>query len=350
MLVTSNRSKKYFFRHVGLTHLDISETFRNLRMEDCPTGDIIMNRTEHKWLTETFPQTPIRRIAPYAGGLRNQIQNIWRVGALLTPRSFNQAMSQNRLMWQEAMKKEYATQMANRTWTLVECSPNVKGFPMIWVYKHQVDAEGLQVGGKARLVVLGNKQIIELNEHNYAPVVNFVSILLLISFAVKHGFFIHHIDCNTAFLNADVDGEFYAYQPEGFKVKGKERLLCKLFKAIHGLRQSARRWYLKLRSVLLSFGFKQLLVDSCIHIKRFGDVLIIIAVYVDDLLAIANAESELARFKFDFSKIIKIKDHGTVSKFLGLEMKYDRLSRTMEFGQAEYIPHCDQGLINNFIL
>ena len=304
----------------------------------CPVGDVIMNKTEHALFTERFPNAQIRRIAPYAGGPKNQVLNIWRLGAITVPRSYRQATTgENNSIWKEAMNREYAAQIANGTWKLVERPPNAKIFPMIWLYKHQFDSQGMLIGGKARLVALGNKQVIELNENNYAPVVNFVSIRLLFSIAVKYGFHIHHLDCNTAFLNADVEGEFYTYQPEGFKIKGKEHMVCKLVRALYGLRQSARRWYLKLRSILIKLGFRQLFTDSCIYILETEDSIIIIAVYVDDLLAIGNHEEKLISFKSNFGKIVKVKDYDQVTRFLGLDIKYDRLNRTMEMSQIEYI-------------
>ena len=317
--------------------------FKDVYSRDAPPADyqrgsFIMNRSEYNWFTETFPSANIYRVGPYSGGPRNQRQSIWRVNAIQPPKSFREASKgADSSLWMSEMRKEYAAQVANGTWKLVERPPNAKIFPMIWVYKYQYDSQGMQIGGKARLVVLGNRQTIELNENNYAPVVNFVSVRLLLCLAVAYGLFVHHVDCNTAFLNAEVDGDFYAYQPEGFQIRGYERLVLKLLKAQYGLRQSARRWYLHLRSILLKMGFRQLFTDSCIYLKRSSGVLLIIAVYVDDLLAISNLESELEKFKAEFGGIVKIKDYGTVSKFLGLEIAYDRISRRMEIQQREYI-------------
>ena len=208
---------------------------------------------------------------------------------------------------------------------------------MIWVYKQVFDSQGMQIGGKARLVVLGNQQKVDLDEHNYAPVASFVAIRVILALATMSGFFVHHIDCCTAFLNAEVEGDIYAYQPDGFKIKGYERHVLKLQKAQYGLRQSARRWYLCLRAVLLKMNFRQLFTDSCLYIKRVNGVLLIIAVYVDDVLVISSDESAIEAFKMDFGKQIRIRDYGAATKFLGLELKYDRLAKRMEISQEEYI-------------
>ena len=79
-------------------------------------GDFIMNRSEFAWFTERFPSADIRRIAPYAGGPKNQKQNIYRVNAIQAPRSYKEASSgPNSSLWRSEMTKEYAAQVANGT-------------------------------------------------------------------------------------------------------------------------------------------------------------------------------------------------------------------------------------------
>jgi ATP-binding cassette subfamily B (MDR/TAP) protein 1 len=47
-------------------------------------------------------------------------------------------------------------------------------------------------------------------------------------------------------------------QPEGFEIKGKEHYVCKLQKAMYGLKQASRAWYEKISEVLLNrLGFNR---------------------------------------------------------------------------------------------
>ena len=55
-------------------------------------------------------------------------------------------------------------------------------------------------------------------------------------------------------------------QPEGFSVKGKEHMVCKLKKSIYGLKQASQQWYLKFNDTITSFGFQENTVDRCIYI------------------------------------------------------------------------------------
>ena len=54
------------------------------------------------------------------------------------------------------------------------------------------------------------------------------------------------MDVKTTFLHGDLEEEIYMKQPEGFVVKGKKELVCKLKKSLYGLKQSPRMWYQKI--------------------------------------------------------------------------------------------------------
>jgi len=45
------------------------------------------------------------------------------------------------------------------------------------------------------------------------------------------------------FLHEDLEEEIYMKQPEGFAVKDKKELVCRLKKSMYGLKQSPRMWY-----------------------------------------------------------------------------------------------------------
>lgn len=69
-------------------------------------------------------------------------------------------------------------------------------------------------------------------------------------------------------------------QPEGYN-DGSQRV-CKLNKAIYGLKQAGRLWNEKLEKALFSFGLKKRKTDPCIYFKE--DLRLLIAIYVDDFL------------------------------------------------------------------
>ena len=71
--------------------------------------------------------------------------------------------------------------------------------------------------------------------------------------------------------------------PEGFSIKGKEHLACKIKKSIYGLKQASQQWHLKFNNTITSFGFKENTVDRCIYLKVSASKFIFFILYVDDI-------------------------------------------------------------------
>ena len=81
-------------------------------------------------------------------------------------------------------------------------------------------------------------------------------------------------ECETAFLNGDLEENVYMDQPMGFSVEGKEYIVCKLKKSIYSLKQASRQWYLRFNDIIVSFRFKENIVDQCIYMK-VGEIKVI---------------------------------------------------------------------------
>jgi len=77
-------------------------------------------------------------------------------------------------------------------------------------------------------------------------------------------------------------------QPLGFKVKGKEHLVLRFLRAIYGLKQAARVWWIELDRSLKEFGFKHLYSDAGIFVAQHPDgTLVILLAYIDDIILVA---------------------------------------------------------------
>jgi len=64
-------------------------------------------------------------------------------------------------------------------------------------------------------------------------------------------------------------------QPEGFIVKDRKELVCKLKKSLYGLKQSLRIWYLKIDTYIWGLGFTKSKEDQCVYFKSIGGLLFI---------------------------------------------------------------------------
>lgn len=72
----------------------------------------------------------------------------------------------------------------------------------------------------------------------------------VLGIAVARGRALHQIDVRNAFLNGDINETIFICQPLGFVDKLHPNKVCRLRKAIYGLRQALRSWYSKLNDFL----------------------------------------------------------------------------------------------------
>ena len=96
------------------------------------------------------------------------------------------------------------------------------------------------------------------------------------------------MDVKKTFLHRDLEEEIYMKQPEGFAVKGKKELVCKLKKSLYGLKQSPRMWYQKFDTFIWGLRFTRSKADHCVYFKLIGDRVIYLVLYVDDMLLVGN--------------------------------------------------------------
>ena len=79
-------------------------------------------------------------------------------------------------------------------------------------------------------------------KETFSPVSTKDSFRVIIAIVAHFDLELHQMDVKTTFLNGDIDEDVYMEQPTGFAEVGKEDLVCKLNKSIHGLKQALRRW------------------------------------------------------------------------------------------------------------
>jgi hypothetical protein len=154
--------------------------------------------------------------------------------------------------WQQAMDDEMDSIHWNGTWVLTTLLPGKAAISTKWVFKQKQGADGSILKCKARLVARGFEQRQGLDyEETFAPVVKWGTLRTILALAAQRHYPIYHLDVKTTFLHGHLSEEVYTLQPQGYEAPGKEHLVCRLNKALYGLRQAPRAWYERIDSLLL---------------------------------------------------------------------------------------------------
>eukprot|EP00253_Pinus_taeda_P028341 PITA_28341 len=202
------------------------------------------------------------------------------------------------------MVDEMASLQKNEAWDLVELQAGRKPIGRKWVFKKKTNAEGKVEKYKSRLVAKGYSQV-------------------------------EQMDVKTTFIHGDLEKEIYMKQPEGFVVKGKKELVCKLKKSMYGLKQSPRMWYQKF-DTMRGLGFTRRKEDHCVYFKLIGDRVIYLVLYVDDMLLVGNNKEILEDLKTQLSSKFNMKDLGAENYILGMDIKRDRAKRKLWLNQSKF--------------
>lgn len=238
-------------------------------------------------------------------------------------------------LWKKAILDEYNSLLVNNTWDLVDLPENRKAIPCKWVFKTKRDGDGAIERRKARLVIKGFAQRQGIDyEETFSPVVRYNSLRYLLSLAAEFDLDIDQFDAVSAFLQGDVEEEIFMTQPEEF---AKDSKVCRLNKAIYGLKQASRQWNKKLDHALKEIGFHQSSMDPCIYYRINGRMRTYIAIYVDDSMVFSN-DHELKKFLVtELFRRFEMKYLGEAKFCLGLRITRDRKNGILYLDQRRHI-------------
>jgi len=223
--------------------------------------------------------------------------------------------------WFQAMRDEYNALIQNKTWLLTTLPNGSKVVGCEWVFKNKYNVDGSFQRHKARLVAKGFNQTASIDyTETYSPVVKPATIYVLSSptSCLLHGPYIKLI--NNALLNGDLRKDVYMQEPPGFE-SSSPNLVCKLQKAIYGLKQASRSWFEKLRSTLESFGFNSTRSDTSLFVKFHQSFTIFILIYVDDIVITGSSPTQIQALIQRLGSFFALKDLGHLHYFLGIEVQ-----------------------------
>jgi hypothetical protein len=126
--------------------------------------------------------------------------------------------------------------------------------------------------------------------------------------------------------------------PQGYEVKGKENLVCRLKKRLYGLKQAPKQWYFKFYRFMEKQGYSRCHFDHCVYFKNIENgSYSILLLYVDDMLVVGSNMQDINVLKKKLANSFAMKDLGAATKILGMRITRDRKNRKLTLSQGEYI-------------
>lgn len=215
------------------------------------------------------------------------------------------------------MQAELDAFNSNHTWTIIDLPPNITPFVNKWVYKIKRKADGSIECYKARLVAKGYTQTEGVDYFDtFSPVAKLHTIRLLLALASTKNWYVHQLDANNVFLHGELLEDVYMTIPQGVVSPGPNKA-CKLLKSLYGLKQSNRKWYERLSTLLLQLGFTQAHGDHSLFVRCTHSSFSALLVYVDGIVLVGDSMHVFFEIKAALHQQFGIKDLGLLKYFHG---------------------------------
>ena len=244
--------------------------------------------------------------------------------------------------WQAAcIEVETLEQM--ESWDVVERTDEMNVLPSTWAFKCKRFPDGMIKKFKARFCARGDRQIegVDFFE-TFAPVVQWVTIRLMLILECLLGLVSKQGDISCAFLHAHLEEneKVYLSMPQGFKQydkRGREKVLS-MRRSIYGLRQAPRNFWKYMVEKFETVGLKQSDFDPCLFI---GDTCIAV-IFVDDVLLWSTKEEHIMKVGLDLrAEGVDLEEEDDAAGYLGV-----KLTKIPETGQMVMT---QEGLITRII-
>ncbi len=261
-------------------------------------------------------------------------------------------------VWNDSKLAEVRSQILEQSSFVIEPLPTGRRkVGSRWVLKTKVDGRR-----KARFCVKGYSQQEGIDyKETWAPVAKLITLRIFLTLVAILSLYTAQLDLKTAFLNASLKEEIYCAAPydlsqllllllktltlktERDKITAMIHQLelggvLRLLKAVYGLRQAPREWWLMLHAFLGELGFVPNKIDVCfntLHLPNGGLVLLLL--YVDDIILAATSSALAAHYSALISKRFRVSSEGPLSTYLGFDIRTYLSQHRVELSMAGYV-------------
>lgn len=262
--------------------------------------------------------------------------------SIIEPRNFSKESKD--VSWIEAMQGGLKQIEKSEMWELVPRPKDKNVIGTKWAFRNKLNEDG-EVN-KARLVFKFYTQVEGIGfEETFALVARLEAIKMFLAFSVYKSFKVYQMDVKFAFLNGNLEEEVYIEQL-GLPSNTDQNFVCRLKKALYGLRKASRAWYATLDSYLQQQGFRRGIADSYLYIKSKEDHQLKVVLYVDDIIFGGSNDKMSKNFAEAMRKEFEMSMLGELSFFLGIficQTKY--VKETLKKFQMEDCKHVGMPMV-----
>ncbi|GJU41637.1 retrovirus-related pol polyprotein from transposon TNT 1-94 [Tanacetum coccineum] len=206
-------------------------------------------------------------------------------------------------------------------WELVDKPFGKNVIKLKWLWKNKKDEDQTVIRNKARLIATGYAQEEGIDfKESFAPVARLEAVRIFVAYAAHKSFPIYQMDVKMTFLNGPLKEEVYVAQPDGFVDPDHPDKVYRLRKALYGLKQAPRAWYDELSNFLISKGFTKGTIDPTLFTIRYGEDILLVQIYVDDIIFGSTNPKFSKRFEKLMHSRFEMSLMGEMKFFLGLQI------------------------------
>ncbi|GKC33907.1 retrovirus-related pol polyprotein from transposon TNT 1-94 [Tanacetum coccineum] len=249
------------------------------------------------------------------------------------PKNIKEAMDDSACI--EAMQEELHQFDRLQVWELIDkpFGKNVIKLKRLW--KNKKDEDQTIIYNKARLLAKGYAQEEGIDfKESFALVARLEAVRIFVAYAAHKSFPIYEMDVKMAFLNGPLKEDVYVVQPDRFVDPDHPDKVYRLRKALYGLKQAPRAWYDELSNFLISKGFTKGTIDPTLFTIRYGEDILLVQIYVDDIIFGSTNHKFSKRFEKLMHNRFEMSLMGEIKFFLRLQSHQS--PRGIFINQAKY--------------
>lgn len=112
-------------------------------------------------------------------------------------------------------------------------------------------------------------------------------------------------------------------------------MVCRLYKALYGLKKAPRAWYERLHAYLIKIGFKKINDNSILYIREGPKNKILLAeIFMDDIIFTRNDDLH-KQFSEEMSREFEMSLFGQIKFFIGVQIQL--LKDWIYVSQSKYV-------------